>query len=611
MTTCQTSFKLTSETMLPDLLGRHPETRGVFDRYGLSGCGGALGPHETIRFFARAHGVGEAQLLDELAAAIAAGEAGESIPEPAGPSPADTIYRRFFLAGILTALTAGAGWGVWLLWRIGFAGDFTAISIHHVNAHGHAQIFGWVGLFIMGFGYQALPRLWHTPLAAPRLAVAAFVAMLVGIIAQTAGLTAPGQPWALAAATTGGALEVLAITAFAGQIITTFLRSRARLAPYVGFAVVALTFFVLQSILSLWHGWRTMTTPDREALLWQVATWQAPLRDLQIHGMAMLMIIGVSLRMLPAFFRLPEVPARRAWAGLAILTLSVIGEAGLFVLWRLSGINALAGLLMLPWLGLAAGVALLVWPWRLWRPLLSVEGGRDRTTKFIRAGWGWLAVSLVMMLLLPLHQLASGIGFSHAYYGAIRHAITVGFISLMIMGFAAKVVPTLNGVDPRRLTSLWLPFALVNLGCLLRVSLQALTDWFPSVFMLVGISGVLELAGLTIWGWGLAVIMLAGRRAETLSAMPSPSPAAIEPTHHVGEVVEWFPATLPVFERFGFGAVRNPVLLRTVARRVTLAHAAAMHSVPLDRLLAELNLAIGAPAPAACEACASRTGCLP
>ena len=58
---------------------------------------------------------------------------------------------------------------------IGFAGKFTGMNIHHVNAHGHAQIYGWVGLFVMGFAYQAFPRMWQTTLAAPRLAVVAFV----------------------------------------------------------------------------------------------------------------------------------------------------------------------------------------------------------------------------------------------------------------------------------------------------------------------------------------------------------------------------------------------------------------------------------------------------
>ena len=162
MSESMTLSEISPDTMLPDLLARHPEVRPVFDRYGLQGCGGPHGPHESLRFFSRTHGVEETRLLDELRAAIASAAAGIPTAGAAVASVADTIYRRFFLAGIVTILTAGATWGAWLLWSIGFAADFTGISVHHINAHGHAQIFGWVGLFIMGFASQAFPRLWHT-----------------------------------------------------------------------------------------------------------------------------------------------------------------------------------------------------------------------------------------------------------------------------------------------------------------------------------------------------------------------------------------------------------------------------------------------------------------
>src|SRR5512135_763623 len=112
-----------------------------------------------------------------------------------------------------------------------------------------------------------------------------------------------------------------------------------------------------------------------------------------------------------------------------------------------------------------------------------------------------------MLLLSPAYQYAyhhfggaGGVPSSHAYHGAIRHAITVGFVSLMIMGFAAKVVPTLNGLDARKLTALWGPFILVNMGCLLRVSLQTLTDWDARIYPFLGISGMLEVAALAWWG---------------------------------------------------------------------------------------------------------------
>jgi hypothetical protein len=602
------TFTVTPQTMLPDLLAAHPHTRAVFDRYGLRGCGGRLGPVESLRFFARAHGVDEDQLLREVNVAIASPAGGAPTALTAAPDApaahadggaaatiADTLYRRFFTAGIVAILTVGATWGAYLLWRIGFAGDFTGISIHDVNAHGHAQIFGWVGLFIMGFAYQAFPRMWHSTLAAPRLAVAVFMLMLVGIVTRTAGMTLAGSTAAaLPLAMFGGACEIAAVAAFIAQLLLTFHRAAVKIEPYLGFIFLALAWFMLSTLASVWHTWNTMTAPDHEALLGFIATFQAPLRDLQIHGLALFMILGVSLRMLPGLFDAPRTGDARAWAGLAVLTLAVIGEVHFFIEFRYSDDHRAAAMLIVPWLMLLVGVGLIALPWRLWRPL--PDG--DRSAKFIRAAYGWLTVSLLMLLALPVYQLISNIPFSHAYYGAIRHAVTVGFISLMIMGFAAKVVPTLNGADTRTLTPLWGPFILVNLGCFLRVSLQTLTDWHSGFFPVVGISGVLEVTGLAWWGLNLIGVMRRGRHESDM--LLRPAPAWIEPTHTVADVLAWFPQTEPLFVEHGFAAVRNPVLRRTVARAMTIGRACAMHGVDGQTFIRRLN-ENAQPAAAACH----------
>lgn len=587
---------ITPDTMLPDLFAAHPHLRRVFDCYGLRGCGGRNGPAESIAFFAKAHGVNLATLMGELQQALRM-PAPTAEPEPP-PALADTIYRRYFLGGIILILTAGATWGAWLLWQIGFAGKFTGISIHHVNAHGHAQIYGWVGLFIMGFAYQAFPRIWHTTLAAPWLAATAFVAMATGLVLRTVGMTAAGAgTWALAAAAAGGMLELAAILVFCAQMLLTFGRSSARVEPYVGFVVMALFWFAAQAAFDVWYTLATMRA-DRTTLLWYVSTFQAPLRDLQIHGLALFMVLGVSLRMLPALFDLPAIAVQRAWIALGLLTVAVAAEASLFVIYRLSHNYLFGALLMLPWLALAGGCWMIAGPWRLWRPMPTI----DRTAKFVRAAYGWLAVSLAMLLLLPVYQWLSGIDFSHAYYGAIRHAITVGFISLMIMGMAAKVVPTLNGFDHRTLGGLWGPFILVNTGCFLRVSLQTLTDWHPGFFAAVGVSGVLEVSGLAWWGTHLIALMVRGKREVNESA------AATVPSGPVGEdwlvldVLRWLPQSAPVFDRHGFTLLRNPIARRTVARGVTLKQAARLRGVDMERLLADLRAVQSAPSEAKVQA---------
>ena len=71
------------------------------------------------------------------------------VPAPDPEPPAGgLLYPRYFLAAIAVTLTAGATWGAWLLLRIARARDFAAPSIFEVNAHGQAQIYGCMGLFI-------------------------------------------------------------------------------------------------------------------------------------------------------------------------------------------------------------------------------------------------------------------------------------------------------------------------------------------------------------------------------------------------------------------------------------------------------------------------------
>jgi hypothetical protein len=568
------------QTLIPDLLAHHPQARRVLDRYGLRGCGGRLGPVESLGFFARTHGVEIDLLLHNLRKAIEREEEPASTSEQ--PMLEDTIYRRFFLAAIATVLTAGASWGAIILWQIGFQGKFTGVPVQHINAHGQAQIYGWCGLFIMGFAYQAFPRMWQTQLSHPRCAIASFVLMLAGLTLRTIGMIGSGS-WAVPVALIGGAAQIVAVAIFAAQMFVTFQRSGARIEPYVGFILIGLFWFYAMTVLDQWHTYRTMTTTTRDALIAQIATWQAPLRDMQIHGVLMFMIFGVSLRMFPPLFGVPAVHARRARNALIVLTTAVVLEIAIFLTYRMTQNHTIAALLTIPWMMLAIGAWMIAGPFKLWRtPPVA-----DRSVKFVRAAYAWLGISLAMLLMLPVHHALTQIPFSHAYYGAIRHAITVGFASLMIMGMAAKVVPTLNGIDPRRLTALWGPFALVNLGCFLRVSLQALTDFYPQLFAVVGISGVLEVAGLTVWGFGLARIML--RRESAPLVEPMTTRETISADDYVGSVVSAFPQTVDVFTDFGFTPLRNRFLRNTLARSVTINQAASLRGVNVNQLLAALN----------------------
>src|SRR5581483_8616028 len=431
----------------------------VFDRYGLKGCGGPEGPSESVYFFARAHGVDLESLLSELKDAIANPSV---LPSTERSTAADTIYRRFFKAAIITMLSAGGLWGAFLLLVIGTKEDFTSVSIFDVNAHGHAQIFGWVGLFVMGFAYQAFPRFKHTSLWKPKMALATFYMMLAGIILRVVGETFHTYSPMTSLAVVGGLIELSAITLFIINIVETYRRSGKPLEHYDYYVAVALCWFFAQSVLDIFHLYMTTTATTMEALLMQVATWQPPLRNFQVHGFALTMILGVSQRFFPGMFGLPEIRKRRSLLILITLTVAVFGEAMSTVALMKTGQVTFVGFMYASVILLAASIVALTRPWwsYLWGRQRKSDSEAeteqsDRSFKFFRAAYGWLYFSLGLLLFGPFYNFLMNQEFSHAFSGAVRHAITVGFVSLMIVGVSAKVVPILNGVDSRVLTRLW------------------------------------------------------------------------------------------------------------------------------------------------------------
>ena len=612
-----TSWPLSS-TLIPELLAARPAARRVLDQYGLHGCGGPQGPVETLAFFARAHDVPLDRLLAELRAAEQAVSPAQLASHPTRPIPAnpiqpvnstaaDTIYRPFFKAGIATVLTLGAVWGAYLLLRIGASGSFASAGLHEINAHGHAQIFGWVGLFVMGFAYQAFPRFKHTTLVCPSLGMMSLGAMVIGIIGRSIS-----QPlvdsfprlwsWAVASST----LEVTAIVIFVALILATWRRSGKGLAYYDYYILCALFWFVVQAVYESVYLTATFFSSGDE-LTNLVATWQAPLRDTQIHGFATLIILGVSQRIFHHFYALPEPSARRSLLILPLLNAAVIGEVMGLVLMRTAG-RGWAGLWYASVILLAGCVLILLKDWRIFSPAED----KDRSLKFLRAAYVWLAISLAMLVLLPFYQFgvlralapnspAAASGFSHAYYGATRHAITVGFVSLMIVGVAAKVVPTLNGISSHVLSALWGPFLLINAGCALRVVGQTLTDFSAAAFPFAGASGVLEVTGLAMWGTHLWLIMAgkARTRRSAMAASPNDSPndspnnsldnRRIRASDTPGRVLEHYPELLPIFTAHGFAALTNPRLRDTLGRVVTIEQACRRMGVNAQEFLAAVN----------------------
>ena len=79
------------------------------------------------------------------------------------PAEIETALQRmvtiYVVTGLLFLLLPGTFLGVWNL--VSISGQHALGSLSHswLQAHGHAQIFGWLGTFIIGIGYYSLSKM--------------------------------------------------------------------------------------------------------------------------------------------------------------------------------------------------------------------------------------------------------------------------------------------------------------------------------------------------------------------------------------------------------------------------------------------------------------------
>src|SRR5262249_19802112 len=152
------------------------------------------------------------------------------------------------------------------------------------------------------------------------------------------------------------------------------------------YAAAAILWFIIQAVYESAYLAATLyaSGPRLTSL---VATWQAPLRDIQIHGFALLMILGVSLRLLHGMYGFAPVPDRISVLALLGVNAAVIGESAGLVLMRTYG-HGWAAL----WYGAVWLLALMCSLMVIKLNPFTTSVDSDRSLKFIRAAYGWLLI---------------------------------------------------------------------------------------------------------------------------------------------------------------------------------------------------------------------------
>jgi hypothetical protein len=68
----------------------------------------------------------------------------------------ENLLVAYVVTGLLFMLLPGTFLGVWNLISISNEHSISSLSASWIQAHGHAQVFGWIGTFVIGIGYYSL-----------------------------------------------------------------------------------------------------------------------------------------------------------------------------------------------------------------------------------------------------------------------------------------------------------------------------------------------------------------------------------------------------------------------------------------------------------------------
>lgn len=436
------------------------------------------------------------------------------------------VHEPFVFVALAFALTAGFGYASILVAELARSLPPGPWWLAMVQAHGHAQLFGWTGLFVLGVGLFFLPRLRGTVLARSFLAPWALALLAGGITLHAVlqpllGMLAPEGPSANSVATLARAGMVLsALAEAAGAVLaavmlaTSFRRARplgpqAPIVPVLGFIALGILSFGLSTLL---NAWLAVDMAVRMSYLYQSA-WDEALTHLMLMGFVVPIAMALSVRNLPLFMRLAFPPRAELTP---LLTAYVAG-----LVLRIAGVleqvfSSFPGLASRS-TGVGAvleGAAVLVFIWLVDIPLRrkppwtesrlpippEVAATRKPTRKdypdygefgrfelLVISAYLWLAFSSAIAIVNGVSLLLTAGTFVNP--DIERHSLAVGFITLLIFGMAVRMLPGFSGKTKVASTHLVLAtFWLGNLAAVLRVG-PLFFPAAPAATALLGTSG--------------------------------------------------------------------------------------------------------------------------
>ena len=421
------------------------------------------------------------------------------------------LLVAFICSGMFFMLFPGTLLGVWNLLQISGRTSLDSISPSWLQAHGHAQVFGWVGSFILGIGFYSIPKMRAGVKSSFRTGWLCWALWTVGVATRWATNVYRWE-WRVLLPISA-ALELGAFLIFFRAVSQhkADASGSKKLDPWIWIVASASVGLLLVLVANLGGAFYVSLHDPTPAF-----PHKFDQRYLALIGWGFLVpfVWGFSAKWMAVFLGLK--PFRSG------LLLGVVGVNVAGLIFALTGVPEVG-----TWLFVVAAVLSII-ALRIFEPSENepkTRGIHSSFPVFLRMAYAWLLVAASLGVAAVWFDKSGGM------WGASRHALTVGFISMMILNVGQRVLPAFAGM--RQLWSPRLMFAaslLLTIGCVLRVSCEVLAyqgyaNW---AWTFLPFSALIELTALTAF----AVNMLGTFVLQTPHAQCEPMVARIAGAGH-------------------------------------------------------------------------------
>lgn len=391
------------------------------------------------------------------------------------------LLMLYISTGLAFMLLPGTFLGVWNLIAISSRHAANSVSAGWVQAHGHAQIFGWIGTFILGIGFYSIPKLRRMNPFALWTAWVCWVLWTLGVSLRWLTGVYLWQ-WRVVLPVSA-ALELLAFVIFFHSVSGHRPQDpgKQRLDEWVSVVIAAAVGLLLTLLVNVGA---TLFLAYRGASPDLATQFDQRFLVLETWGFLVPFVWGFSAKWLPVFLGLRPVRGR-------VLLLAVaVNSAGV--------IAAMVGWMRSAALFLLVGTIVAVWALRFLEHTqqpAKVKGVHASFPVFVRVAYVWAIIAAALGIW------ASSVEGSHGIWGASRHALTVGFLATMVFCVGQRILPAFSGMRLLFSTKLmFLSLLLLGTGCLFRVSSEILAyqDFAGWAWSWLPVSAVIEMTAVTL-----------------------------------------------------------------------------------------------------------------